>query len=66
MTIVNHFKQEMSHTSADLLVVKVYLDGIIIYSYSIEINYVNKLSAVSQFLEEYNLKVKDKNVNFAK
>ena len=55
---VNYFQREISHLFADLDFVKVYLDDILIHSYSDAIDYLNKLIIILNRLREYGLKVK--------
>ena len=58
ISAVNYFQREISHLFADLDFVKVYLDNILIYSYSNTTDYLNKLSIILNLLREYGLKVK--------
>ena len=56
----------MSHIFSDLPFVKVYLNSILIHSYSDEEDYLNKLPIVFEHLQYYNLKLKVKKCEFLK
>ena len=54
----------MSYIFLDLPFIKVYLDDILKYSHSDEIDYMNKLSIVLECLKSNKLKVKVKKCEF--